>query len=577
MWYVVAMYIDIIPNRTSPPAILLREGWREGKKVEKRTIANLSKWPMPKVETLRRLLRDEPLMGPDDVFSIERSLPHGHVAAILGTIRKIGLDRIIAAKRCRQRDVVVGMIAQRLINPGSKLETTRVWHTTTLAEDLDVVDADEDELYDAMDWLLERQNRIEKKLAGRHLEEGGLVLYDITSSYYEGYTCPLVRFGHNRDGKKDRPIVVYGLMADPKGRPVAVEVYPGNTGDPTTVPDQVEKLRNRFGLKRIVLVGDRGMLTDTQIGHLKKHPGIGWISALRNPAIQKLVKGGDLQLSLFDEQNLAEITSPDFPGERLMACHNPLLAEKRRRKRNELLKASEALLGGIVREVGRRTKTPLSKVEITEKVARKKNKYKVGKHFDMTIDDGDFSFARNEERIRREAELDGIYVIRTSEPAERMSAEDAVRNYKSLALVERAFRCLKGVDLRVRPINHNLEPRVRAHIFLCTLAYYVEWHMRKALAPLLFGDEQLEENRKTRDPVAPAVASDSAKQKKSSRRKSRDLPVHSFSSLLEDLGTLCRHWCRLWADPDAPTIRRFTEASPLQRKALQLLGLNCSQ
>ncbi len=571
------MYVDIVPNRNSPPAILLREGWREGGKVEKRTICNISSWPMPKVNTLRRLLRDEPLMGADDVFSIEESLPHGHVAAVLGTMRKIGLEKIIAAKRCRERDLVVAMIAQRLISPGSKLDNTRVWHDTTLARNMDVVDADEDDLYAAMDWLLERQNRIEKKLAKRHLEEGGLVLYDITSSYYEGYTCPLAQFGHSRDGKKGKPIVVYGLMADPEGRPVAVEVYPGNTGDPTTVPDQVEKLRNRFGLKRIVLVGDRGMLTDTQIGHLKKHPGVGWISALRSPAIQKLVKSGDLQLSLFDEQNLAEITSPDFPGERLMACYNPLLAEKRRRKRNELLRATEVLLGGIVREVGRRTKTPLSKVEIAEKVARKKNKYKVGKHFDMTIDDGHFSFSRNEERIRREAELDGIYVIRTSEPAERMSAEDAVRNYKSLALVERTFRCLKGVDLLVRPINHSLEPRVRAHIFLCTLSYYVEWHMRKALAPLLFEDEELEENRKTRDPVAPAVASVSAKQKKSSHRTSCDLPVQSFSSLLKHLGILCRNRCLLWAEPDAPAIYRLTVASPLQSKAFELLELSCSQ
>ena len=571
------MYVDIVPNRKSPPAILLREGWREGGKVEKRTIANISDWPMPKVNTLRRLLRNEPLMGPDDVFSIEESLPHGHVAAILGTMRKIGLEKIIAAKRCRERDLVVAMIAQRLISPGSKLDNTRVWHDTTLARNMDVVDADEDDLYAAMDWLLERQNRIEKKLARRHLEEGGLVLYDITSSYYEGYTCPLAQFGHNRDGKKGKPIVVYGLMADPEGRPVAVEVYPGNTGDPTTVPDQVEKLRNRFGLKRIVLVGDRGMLTDTQIGHLKKHPGVGWISALRNPAIRKLVKSGDLQLSLFDEQNLAEITSPDFPGERLMACYNPLLAERRHRKRNELLRVTEALLGGIVLEVERRTKTPLSKVEITDKVARKKNRYKVGKHFDMTIDDGYFSFARNDERIRREAELDGIYVIRTSEPAERMSAEDTVRNYKSLALVERAFRCLKGVDLLVRPINHNLDPRVRAHIFLCMLAYYVEWHMRKALAPLLFEDEELEENRKTRDPVAPAVASESAKQKKSSGRKSRNLPAQSFSSMLKHLGILCRNRCRLWADPDAPAVHRLTEASPLQSKAFEFLGLNCSQ
>lgn len=571
------MYVDIVPNRSSPPAILLREGWREGKKIIKRTVANISDWPMPKVNTLRRLLRDEPLMGPDDVFCIEQSLPHGHVAAILGTIRKIGLDRIIASKRGRQRDLVLAMIAQRLIKPGSKLETTRAWHATTLAEELDVVDADEDDLYAAMDWLLERQGRIEKKLAGRHLTEGGLVLYDITSSYYEGYTCPLVHFGHNRDGKKDNPIVVYGLMADAEGRPLAVEVYPGNTGDPTTVPDQVEKLRNRFGIERIVLVGDRGMLTDTQIGHLKKYPGVGWVSALRNSAVRQLVTSGDLQLSLFDEQNLAEITSPEFPGERLMACYNPLLAEKRRRKRNELLAATEELLQGIALEVGRRTKTPLSKVEIAEKVARKKNKYKVGKHFDMTIDEASFSFARNEDRIRREAELDGIYVIRTSEPAERMSAADTVRNYKSLALVERAFRCLKGVDLRVRPINHYLQRRVRAHIFLCMLAYYVEWHMRKDLAPLLFQDEELDENRKTRDPVAPAVASDSAKQKKSSHRKSRDLPVSSFQSLLNDLATLGRHRCRLWTDPDAPIIHRLTEHSPLQKEAFQLLDLNCSQ
>jgi transposase len=572
------MYVEVVPNRNSPPAVLLREGWREGKKICKRTIANLSRWPPHKVEALRRLLRDEPLMSPDDVFSIERSLPYGHVAAILGTIGRIGLDRILAAKRCRERDLVVAMIVQRLIAPRSKLETVRLWRATTLGEELGVVDADEDDLYGAMDWLLARQDRIEKKLAGRHLEQGGLVLYDVSSSYYEGHSCPLAQYGYDRDGKRGKPIVVYGMMADSEGRPVAMEVYPGSTGDPTTVPDQVEKLRERFGLGRIVLIGDRGMLTETQIGHLREHPGIGWISALRSTAIRALVESGQLQLSLFDEQNLAETTSPDFPGERLVACYNPLLAEERRRKRNELLTATEQLLEGIVQEVARRTNTPLSKVEIAEKVGRKKNRYKVGKHFDVTVGDGYFSFARKEDEIRREAELDGIYVIRTSEPAERLSAQQAVRNYKNLTLVEAAFRCLKGIDLRIRPINHYRERRVRAHIFLCMLAYYVEWHMRKALAPLLFQDEKLAELRKTRDPVARATASDSAKRKKKRSLHTADRsPIHSFGSLVADLGTLCRNQCRLWAEPDAPVVYRLTAPTPLQQKAMQLLGLNRSQ
>jgi len=569
------MYVEVIPNRNSPPAVLLREGWREGKHVRKRTVANLSQWPAAKVATLRRLLRDEPLMGPDDIFSIERSVPHGHVAAILGTIRSSGLDKVIAAERCRERDLVVAMIAQRLLMPCSKLETSRLWETTTLGEELGVADADEDDLYGAMDWLLARQDRIEKKLAGRHLEQGGLVLYDVSSSYYQGYTCPLAQFGYSRDGKRNKPIVVYGLMTDGDGRPVAMEVYPGDASDPTTVPDQVDKLRNRFGLERVVLIGDRGMLTETQIGHLKEHPGLGWISALRSKAIRGLVEGGQLQLSLFDEQNLAEITSPEFPGERLVACYNPLMAEERRRKRNELLLATEQLLEGIAQEVSRRTNTPLSKVEIAEKVGSKRNRYKVGKHFDVTVEDGHFSFARKEGEIRREAALDGIYVIRTSEPAERLSAQDAVRNYKTLALVEVAFRCLKGMDLRIRPINHYREPRVRAHIFLCMLAYYVEWHMRKALAPLLFEDEELDKLRKTRDPIARATASESAKRKK--KRSPDGSPTHSFRSLMQHLGTLCRNQCRLWAETDAPVVYRLTTATPLQQQALQLLGLNRSQ
>ena len=572
------MYVEVVPNRNSPPAVLLREGWREGGKIRKRTVANLSKWPKHRIEMLRRLLRDEPLMGPDDVFSIERSLPHGHVAAILGTIGRIGLDRIIAAKRSRQRDLVVAMIAQRLIAPRSKLETVRLWQTTTLGQELNVLDADEDDLYGAMDWLLARQDRIEQKLAGRHLKQGGLVLYDVSSSYFEGRSCPLAQFGYSRDGKRGKPIVVYGMMADSVGRPVAMEVYPGSTGDPTTVPDQVEKLRKRFGLERIVLVGDRGMLTETQVAHLREHPGLGWISALRSTAIRTLVESGQLQLSLFDEHNLAEITSPDFPEERLMACYNPLLAEERRRKREALLTATEQLFEGIVREVSRRTNTPLGKVEIAEKVGKKKNKYKVGKHFAVTIEDGYFCFARKEDQIRREADLDGIYVIRTSEPAERLSAQEAVRNYKNLTLVESAFRCLKGVDLRIRPINHYRERRVRAHIFLCMLAYYVEWHMRKAMAPLLFQDEQLDELRQTRDPVAHATVSDSAQRKKKRSADTSDAPpIQSFGSLMANLGTLCRNKCRLWAEPNAPAVDRLTTPSPLQAKAMQLLGLNCSQ
>jgi hypothetical protein len=349
------MYIETVPNRNSPPAILLREGWREGKKTLKRTIANLSDWPRQKIETFRRLLRDEVLISPADLFETERTLPHGHVEAILGTIRKIGLDTVISSKRCPERDLVLAMIVERLIHPCSKLATTRLWHTTTLAEELSVQEADEDDLYEAMDWLLTRQERIEKKLAERHLTDGAMVLYDVSSSYYEGRKCPLAKLGHDRDGKKGLPIIVYGVLTDNEGRPVAVSVYPGNTGDPTTVPDQVDKVRQKFELSHLILVGDRGMLTQPQINKLKAHPGIGWITALTSVSIRKLVQQGTLQRSFFDEKNLAEITSPDLPGERLMACYNPLLAEKRRRKRGELLAGTEKGLTKLAKEVARRT------------------------------------------------------------------------------------------------------------------------------------------------------------------------------------------------------------------------------
>jgi transposase len=511
------MYIETVPNRNSPPAVLLREGWREGQKICKRTLANLSDWSEARIEALRRVLKNEPLLSPEQAFVIERSLPHGHVQALLSAIKRIGLDSLIAAKRVRERDLVLAMIVERLIHPCSKLATTRLWHSSTLAEELGLSDATEDDLYAAMDWLLERQGRIEQKLAARHLREGTQVLYDLTSSYYEGRTCPLMKFGHDRDGKRGQPIVVYGALTDAHGRPIALSVYPGNTADPTTVPDQVQKLRARFHLDQVVLVGDRGMLTHVQINKLKQYPGLGWISALRSADIQQLVQGGALQLSLFDEKNLAEILAPQFPGERLIACHNPLLAEQRRRKRAELLAATDQKLAGIAREVARRKRTPLTAAEIGKKVGAVMKQFKMAKHFATTIKEGAFAYARRAQNIERESQLDGLYVIRTSEPQSRLSAADTVRSYKLLAQVEHAFRCLKGIDILVRPIRHRDEQRVKAHLFLCMLAYYVEWHMRKALAALLFDDEQLDEERKTRDPVAPAKPSAQAQKKKAVR------------------------------------------------------------
>jgi transposase len=465
------------------------------------------------------------------------------------------------------------MIAERLIHPCSKLATTRLWHMTTLSEELGVSDADEDDLYEAMDWLLGRQQRIEKKLAVRHLSEGSLVFYDVTSSYYEGRSCPLARFGHDRDGKKGRPIIVYGLMTNGEGCPVAVEVYPGDTGDPSTVADQAEKLRKGFGLSHLVLVGDRGMLTQTQIEKLKEYSGLGWISALRSHAIRDLVENGYLQMSLFDQKDLAEIRSPEFPSERLVACFNPLLAEERGRKRQELFRATEKELGRIAKQVAGRTRTPLGKDEIGKKVGKVIGRFKVGKHFVVTIGEGTFSFVRNEVQIQREEALDGIYVIRTSESAEHLSAQDTVRSYKNLAQVERAFRSFKGIDLLIRPIWHHTEDHVRAHIFICMLAYYVEWHMRKALSPLLFNDEELDENRKKRDPVKPAPVSASAKKKKTQRLTPEGLVVQSFDTLLKEFGTRCRNRCQIKSGPKGSTFYQVTEMTPLQNRAFQLLGL----
>ncbi len=565
------MYIETVPNRNSPPAILLREGWREGKKTVKRTLANLSDWPQPKIAALRRLLRDETLVSPQDLLTTRQTLPHGHVEAILAMIRRLDLEAVIASKRCRERGLVVAMIIQRLIDPCSKLATTRAGHTTTLAEELGVGEATEDELYAAMDWLWARQERIEKKLAARHLSEGGMVLYDVTSSSSEGRTCPLAHFGHNRDGDKQLPIIVYGVMTDGAGRPVAVEVYPGNTGDPTTVGDQVEKLRQRFGLVRGVLVGDRGMLTQPQIDKLRERPGLGWITALTSGAIRTLVEKGALQLSLLDQKNLAEITSPDYPGERLVVCHNPLLEEERARKRQALLEATEKSLAKIAKGVARRKKKLLRAAEIGLKVGKVLGRYKVGKHFDCQIGEGSFTWRRRQDAIDQEAKLDGIYVLRTSEPAERLSTADTVRNYKSLAEVERAFRCLKGIDLLVRPIRHRTEERVSAHIFLCLLAYYVEWHLRRAWAPLLFEVEERREERKRRDPILPAEPSASAQAKKHSHQTAEGLPVHSFQTLLAELASRARVTYEINSADVRAACQQVPEPTPLQRRAYELI------
>jgi len=578
---IVPMYIEKVPNRNSPPTFLLREGWREGKKIRKRTLANITHWSQQKIDALAMLLKDHTMVPAEEKELIERSLPHGHVEAVLGTIRKTGLEKVISSKRCKERDLVVAMIAERLIQPCSKLATTRLWHSTTLASELGVQDADVGDLYDALDWLLERQKKIENKLAKFHLRDGAQVLYDISSSYYEGHTCVLAHYGNDRD-KKGQPVIVYGLLTDKDGRPISIDVYRGNTSDPTTVPDQVDKLRKRFGLSRVVLVGDRGMLTQTQIDKLKEHSQLGWISALRSDSIRKLVEEGVVERSLFDEENLAEITSHDFPGERLVVCFNPFLKDKRCQKRKELLSATEKDLDKIGREVSRRTRKPLTESEIGVKVGRILGRYKMAKHFRLTIEDDRFEWVRDKESIACEEALDGIYIIRTSEPAKRLSAEETVRSYKNLSRVERAFRTMKGIDLLIRPIRHRTEDHVRAHIFLCMLSYYVEWEMRHALASLLFDDEDLQNRDLMRNPVVPVQPSQSARQKKRTLKTTEGLPVHSFDTLIMELGTRCKNFCRVPVSREIGkgtkeelNIRyeKLTEPTPLQTKVFQLLGL----
>lgn len=563
------MYIATVPNRGSRPAILLREGYREGGQVKNRTLANLSAWPPAKVELLRRVLRDEHLAPVDQLFAVVASPHHGHVQAVRTAMRRLGFEALLASRPSRERALAVAMIVARILEPDSKLATTRWWHTTTLPADLGVRDADEDDLYAAMDWLLARQARIERKLAARHLKEGGLVLYDLTSSYFEGTTCPLAAFGHDRDGKQGKLQVNYGLLSDARGCPVAVSVFPGNTGDPTTLLPEVERVRADFGIGQLVLVGDRGMISQTQITALQRLAGVDWITALKTGAIRDLVAGGHLQLGLFDERNLFELTSPDFPGERLVACRNPELATLRARKRQALLAATRQELEKVRGMVARGRLHGQDVIGV--RVGKVLNKYKVAKHFRLDIRDDGFAFGIDEAQVAAEAALDGLYVIRTSVPPARLGAADAVRSYKQLSQVERAFRSLKTIALEVRPIHHRLETRVRAHIFLCLLAYYVEWHMREAWRPLLFADED-QPAKATRDPVAPAARSEAALRKVHAKVLDDGTVVHSFRTLVTELSGIVRNVCRRQgAGPDEPTFEILTTPNPKQQRAYDLL------
>jgi len=653
----VGMYIATIPNRTSPPAILLREGYREDGKVKNRTLANLSKLPPEAIDAIRRILKGDKLVSTDELFEIveDGSRSHGHVEAVTTAMQRLGFARLISSRSSPQRDLVIAIVAARILKPQSKLATTRWWPSTTLPEMLGLGDADEDELYEAMDWLLERQGNIETKLAARHLEEGGLALYDLTSSYFEGSTCPLAALGHNRDGKKGKLQVNYGLLANEQGIPVAVSVFEGSSGDPKTLLPQVDKMRDQFGIGKFVLVGDRGMITQKQVDVLRDIEGVDWLSALRPEAIRKLVEEGSIQMGLFDERNLFEIEHMDWPGERLIACRNPELAKRRKAKREALLEATAAELDKVRRMVGRgrlRGKNAIGDhvgrvlsqyrigkhytVEVRDdgfdykideealvaeaakrtagdealaasKLARYRrhieaiadkldkvrkrtehgrlhgkdaigvrvgkvvDKYKVAKHFVLQIEDDSFDFEIDQQKVDAETALDGIYVVRTSVAKQTMGADQAVRSYKQLSAVERAFLCFKSVDLMVRPIRHRLEDRVRAHIFLCMLAYYVQWHMMAVWRPLLFADAD-QQAKTSRDPVAPAKRSEGAMQKVATKCLDDGSPAHSFRTLLHHLGEIVRNTCRCpMTAPEAPTFHKTTLPNAKQRQALDLL------
>ena len=580
--YALAMYIESVPNRNSPPAILLRESYRDGKSVRKRTLLNLTNWSPDHVEGLRGVLRGGVVVAAgQEALTVQRSLPHGHVAAVLGLARAIGLDRLLGPKNSREpnrpRDLVLAMIVSRIIAPASKLATAKALDPATAASSLGVElglgDVDEAELYAALDWLRERQSAIEASLAKRHLKGGTLVLYDVSSSYVEGRCCPLAKRGYNRDGKKGKAQIVYGLLCAADGCPVAIEVFEGNTGDPTTVADQVAKLKQRFALDHVVLVGDRGMITQARIDEDLRPAGLDWITALRAPALQALASGGELQMSLFDDRDMASITSPDFPGERLIVCRNPDLARERARKREDLIKATERNLAKLAAAVARKARPVRGAAKIGVKVGAVLDKHKMAKHFEITITDAHFAYRRKTNQIVEEATLDGLYAVRTSLPAETLDDATSVRAYKSLSMVERAFRCLKTVDLHVRPIHHWLEDRVRAHVFLCMLAYYLEWSLRARLAPMLYDDDDRQAAEAARaSPVAKAQRSPKALAKCATGRTADGAPVHSFQTLLADLATLARNTIVTALAPDRP-FTVLTRPTPVQQKAFDLLAI----
>ena len=548
---------------------LLRRSYREDGKVKNETLGNLSHLPDELIEIIRRSLQGETFVPVASAFQITRSRPHGQVQAAGAAMAGLEMASLLASKPCRERDLVLAMVAARIVAPHTKLATTRWWHTTTLAEDFGVADADEDDLYAAMDWLLERQDRIQKKLASRHLSAGALVLYDLSSSYFEGHCCPLARLGYSRDGKKGLLQVNYGLLTDARGCPVAVSVHEGNTADSATFMPAVHKLREDFGIERVVMVGDRGMVSQKTIEEMREADGIGWITALKSVSIRALVEQGHLQLGLFDERNLLELSSPDYPGERLVACRNPELAKLRAHKRLELLAATEVHLEKIKARVD--ALKLAGKDEIGLRVGKVINQYKMAKHFELAIGENAFTFARKTDAIAAEAALDGLYIIRTSVPPTQMDSADCVRNYKSLANVERALRSLKTIDLKVRPIHHRTADRVRAHIFLCMLAYYVEWHMREAWRELMFADTD-QQAKATRDPVAPAQRSKAALAKAARHTLDDGTPVHSFSTLMAELATIVRNTCRAPnAGPEAPTFEVLTTPNAKQQRALDLL------
>ena len=570
MLYYVGMHVHIVPNRNSKPAILVRESYREGKKVSKRTLANVSFLSIEQAEAFRLILKGKKIASVDELFEKLSSKHHGHVDAVLKTVKRLGLDKIISAKRCKERDVIVAAIVARICEADSKLAMTRWWDDTTLPKLLDLQGVDEDHIYEAMDWLLEREGRIEKKLARRHLKEGDMVLYDLTSSYFEGVTCPLAKLGKSRDRKRGTLQVNYGLVTTKDGCPISVSVYEGNTGDPTTLMEQAEKVRDDFGIGEVVLVGDRGMITQKQIDELRVGGGFDWITAMKTGGIRKLVEGGVLQLDLFDERNLFEFTHSDYPGERLVACRNPVLARKRAHKRESMLEATQRELDRVRAMVGRGRLKGQDAIGV--RVGKVVNKYKMAKHVVLDIDEGRFDFEMNEEGIAAEAALDGVYVVRTSLPEERMSADEVVRSYKNLTYVERAFKSFKSIDLMVRPIRHRIENRVIAHIFLSMLTYYVQRYMTEALRPLLFADED-QEAKSNRDPVAPAKRSDKALAKVSTKTLDDGTPVHSFKTLLNHMSTITRDLCVQKIDgANDNTFTIDTSPNPKQQKVYDLLA-----